>query len=302
MNPNTAVTMNQSKKCPVSVVIPTYHRAEMLIKTLERILACDPVPAEIIVHVDGNDRQSENAIRQNFDNIKILFSPINIGPGGGRNRLIAIANYEIVASFDDDSYPYDGDYFSRLLEIFNLYPEAAIVAATIHDRDRPVKVDRKQAIWTATFVGCGCAYKKSDFLATDGYLKLPLAYGAEEVDLAIQLYAQGKKILQTDWLRVYHNTYHHHHQDSAINAASIANIALLAYIRYPCFMWGKSLLQVLNRVVYALQKHRYAGILQGIMSIPGKLWLYRHYRKPTSLSTIRQYLHLRKNPVSISWQ
>ena len=294
--------MNQSKKCPVSVVIPTYHRAEMLIKTLERILACDPAPAEIIVHVDGNDRQSENAIRQNFENVKILLSPVNIGPGGGRNRLIATASHEIVASFDDDSYPVDGDYFSRLLDIFNLHSEASIVAATIYEQNQPIKADLKQAIWTASFVGCGCAYKKSDFLATDGYLKLPLAYGAEEVDLAIQLHAQGKKILKTDWLRVYHDTCHHHHQKLAINAASIANIALLGYIRYPWLMWGKTLLQVGNRVFYALQKHRNAGILQGILSIPGKLWCYRHYRKPTSLSVIRQYLHLRKNPVSISWQ
>ena len=294
--------MNQSKKCPVSVVIPTYHRAEMLIKTIKKILACDPVPAEIIVHVDGNDRQSENAIRQNFDDVKILLSSINIGPGGGRNRLIATASHEIVASFDDDSYPLDEDYFSRLLEIFNLHSEASIIAATIYEQNQSIKADLKQAIWTASFAGCGCAYKKSDFLATDGYLKLPLAYGAEEVDLAIQLYAQGKKILKTDWLRVYHDTCHHHHQKSAINAASIANIALLGYIRYPWLMWGKTLLQVGNRVVYALQKHRNAGILRGILSIPGKLWCYRHYRKPTSLSVIRQYLHLRKNPVSISWQ
>ncbi|NJL52351.1 MAG: hypothetical protein HC930_09260 [Hydrococcus sp. SU_1_0] len=209
---------------------------------------------------------------------------------------------EIIASFDDDSYPCDRDYFSRLVDIFSSYSEASIVATAIYDQNHPIQADLKQASWTASFVGCGCAYKKSDFLKTDGYLKLPLAYGAEESDLAIQLYAKGRKILHTEWLRVYHDTSYHHHQSATINAASIANIALLAFIRYPWIVWGKTLLQVANRIIYALRKKRYAGIFLGLSHIPQQLWLYRHYRKPTSISVIKQYFQLRKNPQPIPWQ
>ncbi|MEM9275907.1 MAG: glycosyltransferase [Cyanobacteria bacterium P01_F01_bin.143] len=295
-------TISSSRSCPVSVVIPTFNRSNILVNTLKQILKCDPLPDEIIVHIDGNDIQSENIVRDNFKNVKIIKSDQNIGPGGGRNRLITIAKNEIVASFDDDSYPYDFDYFGRLIKIFNSYPEASIIATAIYDQNRPIQEAIKKASWTASFVGCGCAYKKSDFLKTDGYLKLPLAYGAEESDLAIQLYAKGRKILQTEWLRVYHNTSYNHHKNTNINAASIANIALLAFIRYPWFIWGKTLLQIGNRIIYAIRNKRYSGILLGLSYIPQQMWLYRNYRDPTSLSVIKQYFQLRKNPQPVTWQ
>ncbi|BAZ10115.1 family 2 glycosyl transferase [Calothrix sp. NIES-4071] len=293
---------NNVKRCPVSVVIPTYNRKEMLVTTIQKILECNPLPDEIIVHVDGNDLQSEQAIKNNFSDIKILKSQVNIGPGGGRNLLIKSAQHEIVASFDDDSYPIDQDYFARLLHIFQNYPDASVVAAATYTRKQPVGDDIKSTRWVASFEGCGCAYKRTDFLKTDGYMQLQWAYGAEEIDIAIQLYAQDGKILQTDWLRVYHDTCHQHHKNFDINAANISNLALLAYVRYPLTMWGRGILQVFNRVLYAVKVQRYAGIILGITSIPSNIWSYRQRRKPVSRAALEKYLNLRKQPLTVPWQ
>lgn len=296
------ILMNVIEKCPVSVVIPTYNRKEMLVTTIQNILDCNPLPDEIIVHIDGNDAQSEQTIKENFSNVKILKSQVNIGPGGGRNKLIRAAKNEIVASFDDDSYPIDKDYFARLLHVFQSYPETSVVAATIYIREQPIRDDIQSTRWVATFEGCGCAYKKTDFLKTEGYMQLQWAYGAEEIDIAIQLYAQDSKIMQTDWLRVYHNTYHQHHKNFDINAANISNLALLGYVRYPLTMWGRAILQVINRVFYCVKMQRYAGIIKGITSIPSNIWSYRQHRKPVSRAALEKYFNLRKQPVIVPWK
>lgn len=290
--------------CPVSVVIPTYDRTDLLLITLQNILGCDPLPSEILIHIDGNDQQSEPAIHQCLSNIKtssikILKSQINLGPGGGRNLLIKAAQNEIVASFDDDSYPLDKDYFDRLLHIFQTYPDTSVVTAAVYYPHQLIVDDAQFTRWVATFEGCGCAYKKSDFLRTDGYLPLRWAYGAEEADIAIQLHAQKRNILQTDCLRVYHNTAHQHHKTTEINAANISNIALLAYARYPLSLWGLAILQVLNRVIYSIKRRRYAGILLGLLIIPQQIWAYRNYRKPVSGKALEKYFSLRKNPVTV---
>lgn len=286
-----------AKQCPISVVIPTYNRAEMLITTIHKILECNPLPNEIIVHIDGNDEQSEQALKKHFSDVKILNSQVNIGPGGGRNLLIKAAQNEIVASFDDDSYPLDKDYFARLLHIFQLYPNTSVVAAAIYYQNQSIADDTQSTSWVATFEGCGCAYKKTDFLKTDGYMQLQWAYGAEEVDIAIQLHAQDRKILQTDWLRVYHDTHHQHHKNTKINAANISNIALLAYVRYPFSMWGLAFLQVFNRVIYSIKMQRYTGIMLGLLSIPNQIWSYRKYRKPIPSKALDKYFNLRKKPI-----
>jgi glycosyltransferase involved in cell wall biosynthesis len=293
---------DKNQGCPVSVVIPTYNRTETLVATIHKILECDPLPDEIIVHIDGNDEQSEQAVKKNFSHVKILKSQFNLGPGGGRNLLIKASKNEIVASFDDDSYPIDKDYFARLLQIFHIYSEVSVVASAIYVRNQPIEDDIQCTSWVASFEGCGCAYKKADFLQTDGYMQIQWAYGVEEVDISIQLYAQERKILQTDWLRVYHDTHYQHHKDINLNAANISNIALLAYMRYPFSMWGKAILQILNRVFYVIKMQRYQGILLGLISIPSKIWSYRHYRKPVSQAALNEYFNLRKHPIIVPWQ
>ena len=49
------------------------------------------------------------------------------GPGGGRNRLIGAATSPLIASFDDDSWPLDRDYFRLAAELFQAHPRAAVV-------------------------------------------------------------------------------------------------------------------------------------------------------------------------------
>ncbi len=293
-------TSNQTNiTCPVTAGIPTYQRPDELLETLDKILNCNPRPNEIIIHIDGNDVVTEKALKNRFSDIKIIKSHPNIGPGGGRNKIIAQAQNSIVASFDDDSYPIDKDYFNRLQILFDKLPNAAVIGAKIYHIDEKIETDSSSAEWIANFTGCGCAYRRDIFKLTNGYVCLPLAYGMEEVDVALRLHAMGWGVLSSPWLRVFHNTRLEHHSNPKITAASIANLGLLAYLRYPISFWWFGIGQCFNRIFWLIQHGRIAGIISGIFAIPSLIWRNRKQRQVIPAQELKSYLHLRGNPVRV---
>jgi GT2 family glycosyltransferase len=214
----------------ITAIVAAYQRIEQTLETLKRIKACRPQPDEITVHVDGHQIRCRDAIRQAFPQIKVITSSESIGPGGGRNRLISEARNEWVASFDDDSFPLDADYFARVAALFTKYPEAAVLSAAIYHQGESIGEAEGTPQWVADFIGCGCVYRRDAFLKTSGYVPLTIAYGMEEVDIGLRLLANGQRILKTPWLRVYHDTRLKHHANPNIVAAGIANRALLAFL------------------------------------------------------------------------
>ena len=285
--------------CNVTVVIPTYQRSSQLLKALKHIYLCNPQPDEVIVHIDGGDAVTESALSNSeFREIVIIKNTAQAGPGGGRNLAIARAKHAIVASFDDDSYPIDSDYFDRLLRLFEIFPKAAVIGSAIFHQNEAVVPDECTAAWVADFVGCGCAYRKDVFLQTQGYVQLPLAYGMEETDLSLRLHHLGWGVLQTARLRVFHDTKLEHHNNPKITAASIANQALLAYLRYPISLWWLGGIQCLSRVSWLMRHQRWSGIVTGLMTIPGLIRQQRHQRQTVSSESLLSYLRLRRNGTS----
>lgn len=281
----------------VTAIVTAYERIEQTLATLKVIQSCTPRPAEILVHVDGGRRACAEAIRAAFPEVRVLISDEQVGPGGGRNKLMAAATREFVASFDDDSYPIDSDYFERSLQLVNKHPDASIICAAVYHRGETVALDARTAEWTADFSGAACILRRSMFLDTGGYVPLPIAYGMEEVDLALRLHSRGRKILTSSWLRVFHDTDLQHHSNPAITAGSIANLALLAYLRYPRSLWAIGAWQCINRVLWLLRHGRRRGILTGLTMIPIHLNGYRQYRSPLQRPAVTSYLRLRRAPL-----
>ena len=285
-------------KTGISAIVTAYERVEQTLATLKVIHSCQPSPDEVLVHVDANQVECERAVREAFPNVRIMLSSDRVGPGGGRNKLVEAAQFELVASFDDDSYPIDSDYFARASQLCERFSEASVICAALYHVGETIGLDERNAQWTADFSGGACVFRRSEFLAAGGYVPLPVAYGMEEVDLAIRLHAQGGKILTSRWLRVFHNTDLQRHGDPAVTAGSIANLALLAYLRYPVSLWGIGAGQCANRLLWLLRHGRRRGILQGVAMIPGHLRANREYRMPLSSRAVRSYLALRRSPVA----
>lgn len=284
----------------ISAIVTAYDRIDQTLATLRVIQSCVPAPDEVLVHVDANQVECEKAIRAAFPDLRILSSTNQIGPGGGRNKLVNAAQFDFVASFDDDSYPIDSDYFARALKLFERFPDAAVVCAALYHTGESIGLDEQRAQWTADFLGAACVYRRSAFLEAGGYVPLPVAYGMEEVDLALRLHSQGGQILTSHWLRIFHNTDLRHHADPRVTAGSIANLALLAYLRYPVSLWGIGVGQCANRLLWLLQHGRCRGILKGLTMIPAHLRANHRYRLPVSKRAVMSYLALRRAPIAVS--
>lgn len=281
----------------ITAIVTAYRRRDQALATLQAIERCVPRPAEILVHVDGNETACADAIRAAHPAVRVLLSESHVGPGGGRNRMIDAAAHPLVASFDDDSYPIDTDYFARVAEVFARVPAASVVGAHVYHQHQSIAPDAKTAEWVADFSGGACAYRREHFLATGGYVPLATAYGMEEVDLALRLHAQGRRVLQTRWLRVFHDTDLARHADPEVTAASVANIALLTYLRYPVRLWIVGVGQWLNRIQWLLGHGRRRGVMRGIASIPATVRRHRAARRLVPAAAVRSYLRLRRHPV-----
>ena len=291
----------QQSAAAISAIVTAYDRIERTIETIRTLKKCRPPAAEILVHVDGNQQQCAAAIRAAHPDVAVLVSPGRIGPGGGRNRLIAAASQPLVASFDDDSYPIDQDFFARVVSVFERVPQASVINGHVYHRHQSIGIDQQDAAWVADFSGGACAYRRDHFLETGGYVPLETAYGMEEVDLALRLHARGRRVLQTSWLRVFHDTDLTRHADPEVTAASVSNIALLTYLRYPKSLWPVGAAQLCKRVWWLFTNGRRRGVLSGVARIRTMAAAHRAARQLLPAAAVRSYLRLRRNPVPVAW-
>jgi GT2 family glycosyltransferase len=272
---------------PVTAIVCAYQRIGQTLETLRRLEGCRPRPDELLVHVDGNEVACVSAVRASFPQVGVVASETLIGPGGGRDKLVSAARNELIASFDDDSYPIDIDYFSRVRFLAEAFPDAALLAATIFHRDEALTVEEKVITRTASFGAGGVVFRRSEFLAAGGFVPLVVAYGMEEEDLVLRLLDRGRTLLHCRWLRVFHDSDRSHHNSAFITSGTIANIALLAWLRYPARYWPYGVLQVANRCIWCMWVGRRRGIISGLTQIPGHLWKHRHLRAPVSPQAVQ---------------
>lgn len=289
--------MSARARVPLTAVVTAYQRVDSVLATVARLQSCDPAPMEIKVHVDGGERALADMVQSKCPEVQVLVSHHNLGPGGARNRLVAEATQPIVASFDDDAYPLDADYFARVMELFEAFPNAAIVCARVFHSDEAIEPPRRAARWVADFSGGASAYRKAMFEQVGGYVPVPVAYGMEEVDFALRLHAAGGKIVESPWLRVFHDTDRTRHAQPAVTAATISNIAVLVSLRYPPALWPIGAAQCLNRVRWLIGHGRWRGVMSGLLRIPAEIARYRGYRRRLTAAAVRSYLDLRRRPV-----
>ena len=263
---------------PVTAMIPAHRRLAQTVDTIRRLQACDPPPGEILVHVSSAEQPMRETLARECPTVRVLLSEDNLGPGGGRNKMLEAARNELVASFDDDSYPLESDFFARLVDWFERVPEASIIAMNIFEPADPRGELVREARWVADFVGCGCAYRRSHFLEAPGYVPIPIAYSMEEADLALRYGVRGRRILYVTDLRIYHDTQLQHHASAEVAGMQVANTALFAFLRYPMGRWPFALVQFGHKWVDTVRRGRFKGALLAFPYTVRQVFRYRRYR------------------------
>lgn len=287
--------MSDSDTCPVTAIVPACRRQDKLLETLRRIQNCHPAPAQILVHVDGGDSVIVEAIRTFDPGIQILVSNKLLGPGGSRNRLIGAAEHELVANFDDDSFPANPGYFARVMDLAEHFPDAAMFSAASHAKEWLNLKFQQIAVPS----GCGCVFRRRWFQRTQGFVPLPIAYNMEEVDIGLQLHALGGMIVHDPLLRVTHDNVLMREVDARTNAHVLANTALFTYLRYPAWLWPVGAWSVFNRLVLLLCWGWTAGIPEGLWMMPDHLRKHKQYRREINSPSILSWLLLRRWPKNL---
>lgn len=275
---------------PFTVAIPTLANRRQLNKVVTTLINCEPGPSEILVHVD--EPGDISTIQLPVDSrVRIISSSARVGPGGGRQLMIEIANYPWVASFDDDSWPESAKFFEQAAEILQNYPEIAVLSAASNAEDANESYIKQ----TSTYAGCGCIFVKAWFEKINGFLPLHYGYGFEEVDVSLQLHEIGGLLVTDSRLRVIHQREPSPHIDVHIGKQALSNAILFTAIRIPfsCLLVG-----VYKTAAYALKLWRNEGVnsvRQGLLIGISKIRQFSHKRKPVNTHAFLSWILLSQN-------
>jgi glycosyltransferase involved in cell wall biosynthesis len=113
----------------LSVVIPTWNRAQLVGDAIRSVLAQREGLVEAIVVDDASTDSTIELLETEFgDRIRLLRLEHRRGPGGARNAGARLARGEFVAFLDSDDVWLPGK-FDAELEVFARFPEAEVVVS-----------------------------------------------------------------------------------------------------------------------------------------------------------------------------
>lgn len=123
--------MKKEKKILISVVIPSYNRADMVGQTIDSILA-QKVDADIEI-VIGDDCSTDNAREvltrykeQHPDVIRLLFHEQNIGLGANWATCVKACNGKYICNCDNDDYWHNEHKLQIQLDYMESHPKCNI--------------------------------------------------------------------------------------------------------------------------------------------------------------------------------
>jgi glycosyltransferase involved in cell wall biosynthesis len=225
----------------ISVIVPTYNRADSLTGAIQALLAQTYPSFEIIVVDDGSTDRTVNVARRH-NRVQYLRQN-HCGPAAARNAGGHEAQGEIIAFTDDDCMP-PADWLSRIAQGYVDYPEVAAIGGPCRAPDAIVQANayaryewtyergmlppaayvawltQGQLDWRAQWPsqgdylgGMDCPTGRTNNMSVrrDVFQKLngfdasfPLA-AAEDADFKIRLCLAGHRLLWLDALIVEHH-------------------------------------------------------------------------------------------------
>ncbi|MCG9891881.1 MAG: glycosyltransferase family 2 protein [Thermosynechococcaceae cyanobacterium MS004] len=192
-------------KLQFSVVIPTYHRNDLLAKCLDclapGVQTISPEFYEVIVTDDGSESTAEEMIKEKYSWVKWVAGPRQ-GPAANRNNGAKVAQGEWLVFTDDDCLP-EADWlfaYSKAINQFSLALEGSIHPIGNPNQDLaecPVNLEGG-CFWSANV-----AIKSSLFFDLEGFDPNYVLAAQEDQDLKLRIESVTNITFVSD-AKVYH--------------------------------------------------------------------------------------------------
>lgn len=293
----------------VSVLIGSRNRASVLERCLKSIILQDILDVEVIVLDDGSNapKEYDNLVKSfNNPHIQLFHSAKPLGVSGSRNKLMDIANGDILFIIDDDAFFHGTDSLSLVLETFSINPDVGIVATKIKNhslakedyrvpfsvrslRKDPSLIDTGR--YSSYFLGGAHAIRK-EMIEDCSFYNPELFFGEEELDLSYRAISHGWKIYYEPRILV-----HHVPQPSVVDKGNktgeelfhhVKNRFYLAYRYLPARYLPSYLGVWLVKYLFdSIEMNALPNFIEGI--VEGIGWLRRIKRDPLKPESIRYF-------------
>jgi len=243
----------------VAVCIATRNRIDDLARTLGEIAKLAPPPDEILIAADGCTDGTNDFVRRDFPQVRLIVHEQAIGSVSSRNELAAACTSDVILTLDDDSYPLERDAISRIRMLFAGNPRLAVASL-------PQRTDETPATLTATsfgesrFVGsyanCAAAIRTAAFLELGGYTDW-FFHAYEEPDFVLRCIVGGWQVRFEPALTIRHHftsaqrseirTHHRHARNELWSvllrcpAPQIFAVAAFRVVRQFGYAWHRGL-------------------------------------------------------------
>lgn len=201
------------RSLPVSVIVPVYQGGEKFRQCLTHLTQTQPPPAEIIVVVDGDDRES--ALIANQFAVRTVSLPTNRGPAYARNRGAALAQHEILFFIDAD-IAVPPAIIDQVYTMFTQHAEVAALIGSYDDEpDEPNFISQYKNLFhhyvhqcsnetATTFWGACGGIRRSIFQAVGGFDETYPQPSIEDIELGHRLIQAGHQIRLCKQIQVKH--------------------------------------------------------------------------------------------------
>jgi len=188
-------------------MITTKNRSVDLLKTLQVLKTLDPKPLEILITADGCTDDTVEMVKRELPSARLIINKVGMGSVASRDRMMRMAQGDLVFSLDDDSYPEQVDCLQMLQDLFEKNPNLAIATFPQRTDEYPDTLTQerfKEAHAVRSYPSSGACLRVSTYRALQGYE--PMFFHAyEEPDYALQCIASGRGVLYTPAVTIRHH-------------------------------------------------------------------------------------------------
>lgn len=205
----------------VSVIIPTFNRADTVSRAIDSVLNQTYCSVEVIVVNDGSTDHTENVLKTYGNRIRVV-SQSNAGPAVARNRGAAAASGEVIAFLDSDDAWVPGK-LARQMELLAIVGPTVPcclcncsvlhggikrtstfkIADTLSACSPGLWVNVAEVIFSRFVLFTQAAAIRREVLDRIGYFDETLRFG-EDYDLPLRLALEGPWVLVQEELVMYH--------------------------------------------------------------------------------------------------